>query len=103
MRKTLLSLLSLLLATQLLAADARQLVDSTAFVIEEAFVDPARAKAIAAALRRRSLRVHPPGVRPRDRSRRAPKSKTSWQGVGVIPDVATSADEALGVAVRRLR
>lgn len=55
MRKTLLSLLSLVLATQLLAADAKQLVDSTAFVIEEAFVDPARAKAIAAALRQKTF------------------------------------------------
>jgi hypothetical protein len=55
MRKTLLPLFSLLLATQLLAADARQLIDSTAFVIEEAFVDPARAKAIAAALRQKTF------------------------------------------------
>jgi hypothetical protein len=55
MRKMIPVLLSLFLATPLLAADVRQLIDSTAFVIEEAFVDPARAKVIAAALRKKTF------------------------------------------------
>lgn len=47
--------LLLLFSTSLFAADVKQVVDSTAFVIEEGFLYPARGKEIAAALRAKAV------------------------------------------------
>jgi retinol-binding protein 3 len=56
MNKRLPALLTLLLsALPMLAADAGRILDGTAFVIEEAFVDAARGREIGAALRKQSV------------------------------------------------
>ncbi len=54
-RMRILPLLSLLLTLTASAIDTKQLVDSTAFVIEEGFVDPERGREIARALRAKNL------------------------------------------------